>query len=259
MKSIISIFLFFATACGSHAAIAAFNANVTGINFSYTSQQSAYTVNNIVTPLAGFDPSSGYIMLCFDFRQKSFWELNGNATVTNKAINTLSSGITINTNLAASSVFDDTPLPQGEGRAIAQAGWLIDNFFVNKFVNGNDITRAALAQVIWEITQDGGTTGVNLDFTANDFVRNTGVFATGTALRTEMELMKNAVAASGVTSTYTWTTVHYLINDSTAGNQDYLLLKAPVPEAGSSLLIVLLTTTGLMSRRRSVKCSPQIA
>ncbi|NJM38571.1 MAG: hypothetical protein HC845_12325 [Akkermansiaceae bacterium] len=249
MKILITTIFLLGATCGSYAATAAFSATLNGINYSYTNQQSAYAVTNIVTTLAGFDNNSGYIAICFDFDRRSYWaKQNTNSPIVNYNVSE-----TIDTNLTNSAVFNDTPLPQNESLAVAQAGWLVDNFFVNKFVNGNATTRGAFAQVIWEITKDGGTTGVNLDFTANDFIRSTGSFATGTAIRTEMELMKNALAASGVTSSYTWSTVHYLIETTDPLDQDYLILKAPIPEVGSSLLVVLLTVTGLTCRWRPGK------
>ncbi len=247
MKIIISTIFLLAATCASHAATGTFNATLNGINYTYTTYQSSFTVSNITSNLSGFNTSLNYIAICFDFTKRSYWEADGNVAVVNRPVSE-----TVNTDLTASAIFNDTPA-QDEALVVAQTGYLVDNFFITKFVNGNATTRTAFAQVIWELTLDGGISGKNLDFAANDFNRTGNAnFNTGTALRTEMDNMRAAVASSGVTSSYAWTTVHYLVQENDPLNQDYLLLAAPVPEAGSSFLIVLLTTISLTYRWRNV-------
>lgn len=242
MKRILhsAIFLLFATQASQAATI---QANLTGIDFSYSVQQSSYTVTNITTDLPGFDTSRIYLAICFDFTRRSFWEVNGST-----AVNNLPIAEQITTDLTVANVFNDSPA-QNEAQVVAFVGYLVDNFFISKFVNGNSTTRAAFAQVVWELTLDAAITGRNLNFSTDDFDRDGNAnFNVGTTLRTEMDSMLTAVNTSGVTASYTWLTPHFLINDDDVLNQDYLLI--PVPETSSSLLALLTVAFGLTRRRR---------
>lgn len=242
MKRILlpAFFLLIATQASQAAT---FQANLTGINFSYTSQQSSYTVTNITTDLPGFDSSKLYLAICFDFTRRSYWEVNGNAAVNNLPINE-----EITTDLTVANIFNDTPV-QNEAQVVAFVGYLVDNFFISKFVNGNSTTRAAFAQVVWELTLDAAITGRSLSFSTDDFDRDANAnFNVGTTLRTEMDSMLTAVNTSGVTASYTWLTPHFLINENDTLNQDYLLI--PVPEMSSSFLALLSVAFGLTRRRR---------
>lgn len=204
---------------------ATISATIDGVNYGYTNYQSAFTISNITTDQVGFDISHGYVF-CIDFTKESYYVDNGSQPVTNFAIE---EDLDTIENSTTWEVYDN----QNKDLAIAQLGWTIDNFFTTKVEQGSISSRSAFAQLIWEITSDGGTSN-NLNYDTGNFTRN----LEGDT-KTEMDTMLQGLNSSGVTSDYVWQTTSWIVKEDNLDNQDYIILSSsfnsptPVPEPTS--------------------------
>ena len=231
---------------------ATFLATIDGIDYSYTGHQSAYVVTMGANDHPDLEEGGIYYALCLDFDKNSYWNENGDSDVSNYSIGGSDPGDDqVFSDLGISATWDNVPT-QNDAVAIAQLGYLVDNFFVEKFVNGDSTERAAFGQAIWEIAYDGGRTANasnDLDFRNDDFSRgNSGSFANGTTLYNEMSAMLSAVEAANP-QTHTWVTEKFLIFQDNDDDQDYLLLRvAPIPEPSTALISLL--GLGMALRRR---------
>jgi len=231
---------------------ATISANATGVDYSYTGYQSAFLLTDVsITNVSPGDPpiSDGvnYYAFCIDFTKDSYWIENGSSAVVNlgisEAVDTVENSATWNAT------------GQNVAEAVGQLGYLIDNYFIQKVENGDSVTRAAFAQVVWEITEDGGR-GVGLDLLAGDYSRlGDADFAQGSQIMNEMEAMVADVISLADPVNYTWLSTNFIAKEDNLSNQDYILIESaitlPVPEPSSALLVSLAGLGLLANRRRS--------
>jgi len=226
-----------ASTAAAHAQI--FTANITGLTYTYTGYQSGFEFVDAELDGNPFTIETG-IIICIDFTKDSYWANSGYTDG-----QSISEELTTIENTKSWGAFGNF---QNESLAIAQLGWLIDNYYEDRVIGDVDmVSTTAFANVVWEIMHDGGT-AEGLDVTNGNFTRSFSG-----SLGTEMLEMVNAVKNSGVAESYVWGRPKWVVKDDIATNQDYLLLSnvVVVPEPSSLALISFAALFMIGKRRRA--------
>ncbi len=125
-------------------------------------------------------------------------------------------------------IWDRYSKTQDEELAISTLHWFVDNYYEDAFLNGDDTSRYAFQNVVWEIFGDAGTAN-GLSFNNGNIDRSK--FSeygpkSSPELWSEMNAMLDAVKDANVTLDYDPRNRILAINDTRAGYQDYIGLAA---------------------------------